>query len=372
MRTKYFLVLVLTGFLWGCSNDDQTPETIDVSAVSDFIALGEDLENVYQFTYSAGRKEGELINLTNDNALSNQFLTLRQNGEVLTFFVFSAGNFSAIQRNIRTGESRFLDKVYSVSDDRSVIWGINSPDKFFFGYYSPRGSNNFGMRTVDITTGDVSDIPLEAGVQDVYEPLYHKGKLFVTFLSGSGDYRTLIINANNSALLATWDFGGAIPSFFVEEVGSIAVITGTGGNEYLQTFYDFETLEKLDESSFALNRFFPPGPLQARLIDNRLYYLYFYAQPSPIPYAPAVYDFIKEENGVIDMVGIVQALEQETGEEINLTAYRYLAEGRSFLLGYTRNFNNGLFQGGILVISEEGEVLQNLQTSFIPVYFVNS
>jgi hypothetical protein len=370
MRTKYFLVLVLTCFLWGCSKDDQAPETIDVSAVSDFTALGQDLENVYQYNYSAGTEEGELINLTKDNALSNQFLTLRQNGEVLTFFVFSAGNFSALQRNIRTGESRFLENIYAVSDDRSVIWGSISPEKLFFGYYSPRGTNNLGMRIVDISTKDITDIALENEVQSVYDPLYHEGKLYVTILSGSGDYRTLIFDTSVSALLATWDFGSAIPSLFVEKSGDITVITG--GDEYVRTLYDSETLEKLGETSFALNHFFSPGPLQAQLIDNRLYYLNFYAQPSPALYGPAVYDFIKKENRVIDMVGIIQELERESGQIITLTAYHYLPEGRVFLLGYTKDFNSGLFQGGILVISEEGELLHNLQASFIPIYFTRS
>lgn len=371
MISKNFLALILVVFLCGCANDDQDPPPAEDSAVKDFIVLGEDLENVYLYTYMPGM-EGNLVNLTQENSISNQFLTLRQNGEELTFYTFSAGNFSAIQRNVQTGDSRFLENIYSVSDDQSVIWGTNSPDKLFFGYYSPRGSNNFGMRTVDILSNGITDFLIEANVQNVYEPLYHAGKLFVTYRSATGDYQTLIYDASDSSLLASWDFDKVIPSVFIGEAGDIVVITGAGGNTYQQTIYNFDTLEILEETSFALNRFFPPGPLDADLIGNRLYYLNFYAQPSLVPFGPAIYDFILEENRLIDMVGIVQELEQESGEPITLTSYGYLAEGRSFLLGYTRDFNAGLFQGGVLVISETGELLENIQTPFIPIYFVRS
>lgn len=371
MISKNFLALILAVFFWGCANDEQEPPQVEVSTVSDFIVLGEDLENVYLYTYLPGM-EGDLVNLTQENALTKTFLTLRQNGEVLTFFTFSDGNFSAIQRNVRTGESRFLENVYSVSDEQSVIWGTISPDKLFFGYYSPKGTNNFGLRTVDIAMDNVIDLPIEYGVQNVYDPLYHEGKLFINFLSASGNYRILVYDAANLSLLDSWDFESAIPSIFIEEAGDIVIITSAGGNEYLQTIYDFESLQKLEESSFIVNRFFSPGPLQAELIENRLYYLNFYTQPSQVPFGPAVYDFIRDENRIIDMVGIVQDLEQESGESITLTAYGYLAKGRSFLLGYTRDFNAGLFQGGVLVISEAGEVLENIQTPFIPTYFVKS
>lgn len=371
MRSIIFLAPLLVVFIWGCSSDDQGPAPEAVSVLRDFTVLGEDLESVFQYTYRTGG-EPEVVNLTQLNNLSNQFLTLRQNGEVLTFYTFSDGNFSAIQRNVQTGESRFLENIYSVSNDRSVIWGINSPDKLFFGYYSPRGTNDFGMRSVDILTEAVTDFPIEDNVQNVYEPLYHSGKLFVTFRSATGAYRTLTYDASDLSLLASWDFGTAIPSVFIGESGDVVVITGAGGNSYLQTLYNFDTLEKLEETPFEVNRFFPPGPLEAQLIANRLYYLNFYAQPSLVPFGPAIYDFILKENLIIDTVGIVQELEQESGDVITLTAYGYLAEGKTFLLGYTRDFNSGLFQGGVLVISETGEVIENIQTPFIPIYFVKS
>jgi len=371
MRIQSFTWFVLAITLWGCSHDDTpSPESEEPSSVPDFIALGEDLEHVYQYEYHAATEGETLIDLTGGDAIGNQFISLRQDGEILTFYTFSAGSFSATQRNVRTGAIRTLEDIYQISDDRSVIWGTISEEKLYFGYYSPRGSDNFGMRIVDIATKSVKDMPLEAHAQNVYEPLYYNGKLFVTYLTSKGDYRTVLVDDATSGILRTWDFGPHVPSFFIDEAGDIALITGLDGNNYQYTIYDFDTLEKLSETPFSVDRFFAPGPLQAEYIGDKLYYLNYYAQPSPIPYGPAIYDFILGENRILDIIGIVHDLQLEKGGAITLTAHRYSPQGKAFLFGYASDFNNGRFEGGILVISEDGTLIKNIETSFVPIYFL--
>ncbi len=365
-------MLVFVASFWACSDDEPAPANPPASTIPDFTALGEDLEHVYLYTYNAGTATGATANLTLENAIDKQFLTVRQVEEVLTFFTFSSGSFSAIQLNVRTGESRNLENVYTIDDDRSVIWGTNSEEQLYFGYYRPRGSTNFGMRVVDIANNTFVDVLLEDNVQNVYEPFYYQGKLFVTYRDVGGQYHTEVFEDGDTSIRQSLEFGGGTPSFFIEEAGDLTMITSTGGNQYLKVLYDFQTLEPFSETPFSVNRFFPPGPLDATLADERLYYLNFYAQPSPVPFGPAIYDFIRAENQIIDMIGIVQELEEASGESITLTAYDYRAEGRAFLLGYTSDFSNGLFQGGVLVISESGELLQNLETPFIPISFVKS
>jgi len=372
MRILIIYLLVSGGLFWGCSKDDLPSLPIDKAAVPDFSALGENLEHVYQYDYISATEQANIVDLTQENAIDNQFISLRQDGETLTFYTFSLGNFSAIQRNVRTGTSRVLENVYSISEDRSVVWGTNSPEKVFFGYFMPQGSDKFGLRTLDIASGAVADIPVEDHVQNVYEPLYSDGKLFVTYQTDSDIYRTAILDASNSQILRTWDFGLATPSFFIEDAGDIALITRVDGNEYIKAIYDFDTLEKRSETAFSVNRYFAPGPLQAELVHNKLYYLNYYAQPSAVPYGPAVYDFIKGENSIIDMIGIVQEIQIEVGSTITLTAHRYSPAGKSFLFGYARKSNNGQFQGGILVISEDGTLIEHLTTPFVPIYFLES
>jgi hypothetical protein len=372
MKTNILPVLVLVFLFWGCSNDDASTDIEEDSSVPDFIAIGEDLENVYLYSYLASEDREQVVNLTTEKSVDRFFITLRQNSEVLTFYSFEGGSFSARQFNMQNGETRLLENIYNASVERSIIWGTNSPEKLFFGYYSPQGTSNYGMRSVDIASDAIIDISLEANVQTVYEPLYANGKLFMTFRASSGDYRTAVIRAETLEILEVWEFGSATPSIFIDEAGNVALITNTGGVDFTQSIYDFDTLEKLGETQFSINHTFPPGPVEAELIGDKLYYLNFYAQPSVAQFGPAIYDFRNKENNIIDMIGIVEALEQEEDAVVTITAYRYLPAGRAFMFGYTRNFSNGNFLGGVMVISREGELIRKFQTPFIPVYFIEN
>lgn len=372
MSSRILLLWVIVLCLWGCSKDSQDTGPNDISTIDipDFKVLGSDLENIYQYNYTTDSISSETVNLTTDNAINNQFLTLRQVGDILTFYNFAFGNFTAIQRNVATGEYRVLDNIYSVEDESSVIWGTNSGEKVFFGYYSPRGSSNYGIRSIDIASRASMDISIEDNVQTVYEPLYHNGKLFITYRDLNGNIVVDIINADTFELIRTWDFGSSTASIFIEAAGDIAVITNLAGNEYLNTIYDFDTLEAISETSFNLERFFQPGPIDVELVADRLYYLYLEPVPSSVPYSPAIYDFIQDQNIILELFEIVQQVEQESGRNVSFTSYRYLPEGRVFLFGYTVDFNGGSFDGGILLISEQGELIEHRITPFIPIYFL--
>lgn len=370
LKTAWFPVFAL--LLLGCSKDDQpVTETGMPSQVPDFIVLGEDVSNLYQYTYSAGNDTAELVNLSQENNLGGNFITLRQVGEVLTFYTFSSGSFSAVQRNVRTGESRELPNFYTTDGNRSVVWGTNSDTSIFLGYYSPPTTSDFGIQTLDISSGSSTDLPLAFDVDNVYEPLFHKDLLLVPYADARGTHTVVVIDAVTSTIRRTLVFGPAIPSFYIEASGNIAIITRTNDTSYTHSLYDFNTLELLETEDFSVNRFFAPGPLEAKRVNGKLYYANFYAQPSPVSFGPAVYDFNTGENRVIDMIGIVQQLQETTGATISLTAFGYEASGNSFLIGYTRDYSNGAFEGGIMVISPAGDLLRTLETPFIPIYFVN-
>lgn len=367
------LILLLAGMLWGCSDDDADPGPAPGegdSTVPEFLALGEDLEQVYLYRYDRENETEEVIDLSEEQMVSPSFLTLRQYEGVLTFYTFSEGSFSAEQRNLSTGSTRSLPDVYQVSDNQSVIWGTNSSSHMFFGYYSPIGSGNFGMRVVDMENRETQEIAVEDAVQNVYEPLLHEGKLFLTYRSGEGIYRTAIYDAATFERLSSWDLGTDTASLFLSADGEMTVIRGDQEGGYIRETYDLNTLEAIEEVSFRLNRFFSPGPVQAALVNEKLYYLHFYAQPAKVPYAPAFYDFILDANSILDMPGIITDLEDETGQTVSLTAFRYDTPSRSFLLGYTRDYHKGEFLGGVMAISREGEILANFPTPFIPVFFL--
>lgn len=372
MQIRKAFLLILVVFLWNCSNDDDLPREDIVSDVPDFILLGEDLNYLHLYSYDASEEDATSVNLTVEDNLGVDIITVNQVEEVVTFYSFASDSFSALQKNILTGEGRQLPAFYTLEDNRSVIWGTNSESHLFLGYYSPRESGDYGMRSIDINTNLTSDILLEGNVTNVYDPVYYNGKLLLTYKVTGESYKILVLDAATSNVLHKWEFEQEIPSIYIEEAGDIAIITSSDGNLYTHSIYDFDTYTPREEENFIINRFFAPGPLQADLVGNKMYYLFFYAQPAAVTFSPAVYDFSTDQNKIVDMAGIVRQLENESGITIGLTVFDYVPQNRSFLVGYTRDFNNGRFQGGIMVISEDGELLRNIETPFVPIYFIKS
>ena len=143
---------------------------------------------------------------------------------------------------------------------------------------------------------------------------------------------------------------------------------------YELTLYDLQTLELIEEDFFSINRYFFAGPIQseASLINEKLYYLNLYAQPSNIPFGPATYDFITKENRIIDMLSIVQQVQDEVGLDIELTAFDYNQKSNTFLMGYAKLVDAETLEGGIIIISEEGRLLKNTNLKFAPTRFIDN
>lgn len=362
--------LLLATVLASCVGNDDDPPAEPIPGTPDFTVLGEDTANILHYTYSATSGQGTLINLTETWNVPRQFITLRQVNKVLTFYSFASGNFSAVQFNSETGSSTAYDNFYTNTPERSVIWGANSEDKLLMGYYSPEGSSNLGVLIIDPQDGNNTELNIGFNTQGVFQPLYYDKKLIVPYLDAGDTYKAAILDPDQEVLLRTLDFGTAAPSMLFNNEGNLVIFTGIDRGKYGYTVYDFNTLDILEESAFTLNRYFSPGPLEADLIDGTLYYLNFYAQPTVVPFGPAVYDFEKDENRIVDMITIVQQVQDELQAPILLTAFGYQQEGNTFLVGYTKD-GSTLFEGGILVISEQGELLDNIPMPFVPIYIVH-
>ncbi len=367
------LSIICTLFL-SCTNDDDQPNTVPEIQMPNYTVIGENFQSVFQFNYKGTPEESELINLTEVNNVNREYLTLRQVSEVLTFFSYAAGSFSAIQRNYITGESTFLNEFYTVSKERSVVWGANSENKLFLGYFSPDGTTNYGIRTIDLSSDQEIDLILEYNVTDVFEPLYHEGRLLITFLDERSNYKLAVLDTDSNNLIKTFDFGKTVPSIMINKDGDMIIFNGNTESDYEFTVYDIRTLEIIREEAFSINRYFSAGPIQteASISNEKLYYLNLYAQPSSIPFGPAIYDFNTKTNRIIDMISIVLQVQNELGQEIDLTAFDYNEESRTFLMGYAKLTNAETLEGGILVISEEGLLLRNTKLGFAPTRFIDN
>lgn len=374
-RFRWILHLCIIGILFlSCTNDDSQSDMVSEVQMPNYTVIGENFQSVFQFNYDGTLDEGELFNLTTESNINREYLTLRQVSDLLTFFSFAASSFSAIQRNYVTGQSTFLNEFYTISNDRSVTWGANSENKLFLGYFSPVGSTNYGIRTINLTTEEEIDLIVEFNVNDVFDPLYYGNRLLITYLDQQSNYKLSVLDTESNDLITTFEFGKSVPSILINKEGELIIISGNSASDYELTLYDLQTLEVIQEDLFSINRYFFAGPIQseASIVNEKLYYLNLYAQPSNIPFGPATYDFITKENRIIDMPSIVQQVQDEVGMDIELTAFDYNEISNTFLMGYAKLVNEETLEGGIIVISEEGRLLRNTNLEFAPTRFIEN
>lgn len=374
MNSKVYLgVVFLSLLLVGCSNDDnELRENEITTTIPDFQLIGEDEESVFQYSYSSQSGSGSTTNLSQEINVGLDYLSLRQASDVVTFFSFFEGNFSLIQRNVRTNSTLNLENFISVSDERSLIWGATSESQIFMSYYSPPSSGALGVRTIDVDTGSFVDTPLATNVFDTLEPLYFNNRLFAAYLDFSDKYHLVVFDTENLAVIRAFDFGDFFPSIFINDEGNLVIIKGNAGAEFLLELYDLDSIDLLGQTTFTLDQFLSTGPIQAYLVDNKLYYFDILVQPSPVPQAPAVYDFSSATNNTTNIVNLIQLAQDEIGKNIFVSSFGFDANTRIFLVGYGILTDNSTLDGGILIVTEEGELIDIIELSFVPIYFVES
>ncbi len=357
-------------FFVSCSKDDGPGAVIEKASTPNFKMIGEDEENIFQYSYNATQESGTQINLTQTLGLDPFYLTLRQVDEIISFYSFSAGSFSILQQNTLSGQATTYADFYTVTEERSITWGTNSEDLLFLGYYTPKGSRNFGIRTLDPNDGSFTDLSIEPNIQQAFDPLYFRERIFMTYKDAAGVYKTAIFNTETRTIIRTLDHGEGIPNVLIDDEGNLGVIIGTGNSVFVYQVYDMETLILQRESLFILDKFLPPGPLQGAVYGNTLFYTNSLAQPSPVTFGPAYFNFENDTDFVIDILSIVQQVEQETQFTIALTAMQYIEEAEVFLMGYAiANFTTEI-NGGVLVISKTGTLLERIEVPFAPTYFI--
>lgn len=369
MKSIRFIGLLLPFFLMlGCSNDDGQADVDREVSIPDFNLIGEDESSIYQFQYSSVAKSGIHTNITQENGVSRRYITIRQTADWVSFFSFANDNFSFVQRNISTGSGLSYPDFYTVSDERAITWGTNSETEIFLGFYTPRGTKNFNVRLLNPETSEFLDIFIEFGIQQAYQPLYNNGRLVMPFRDNASNYKIAVVNTDAQSLLQILDFGSAIPSVFIDDNEDMVVISSSDQNNYNYKTYDLLSLEIVAEDSFTLNKYFEPGPLEASLSGDRLFYLNYFAQPYPIPVGPAVFDIPQGEDQVLDMLSIVEDFEEEKGLKIALTAIRYMEVEQVFLVGYAENGDPDIWRGGVFLITSDGRLLERIEVDFVPTF----
>ena len=374
MNSKTYIWVVFLSLLFvACSEDDNDVQEEDVATeIPSFILIGEDEENVYQYSYDAQLASGDISNLSQEDGVNLNYLSLRQASDLVTFFSFFEGSFSLIQRNVNTNSTITLENFLTVSGERSIIWGATSESQIFMAYYSPPGSGALGVRTIDTDTGLFVDTPLATDVFDTLEPMYFNNRLFAAYLDFSDKYHLVVFDSENQAVLRTFDFEDFFPSIFINEEGNLVIVKGSATSDFLLELYDLDTMDFLGQTSFTLDQFLSTGPIQAYLLDNKLYYFDILIQPSPVPQAPAVYDFSDGTNNTTDIINLMQQAQDEIGRSIFISSFGFDTNSRIFLVGYAIISENSTFDGGVIIITEDGGFIDLIELPFVPTYFLET
>lgn len=190
MVVKGISVLIIFVLL-SCSKDEGVETGTINEPDIDVILVGEDLERVYQYSYNSLNDSEIQSDLAQELGLGNSYITLRQEGNLLSFYIFASGNFSLIQKNVETGASSLETNFYVENNERNIIWSTNDQQNIYLGFFEPQGSSNFGV---------------------------------------------------------------LVPNIFIDELGDVVILKSNQGENYSYAIYDADTFEPSVEIDFSLTR----------------------------------------------------------------------------------------------------------------------
>lgn len=372
MKLKQFSVPIMGLLLFACNSDDSNGTPSDEIAElekADFIVIGEDLENVYQFTYNGRDETSEQISLTEQLNIIPNYLTLREVDDLISFYFFANGAFSLVFKDVRTGSSATYTDFFVNGPERSEAWGINNESNVVLGFFGPFGARNLGVRDIDLQMQVGTDTYIDEDVDFVFQPLLFDNKVFFAYQDNSGDYKLSFYDMDGKTKGPVLNFGAVPVSFLFSESDELIIIKNGTSPEI--EFYDPNTLDFIEMQRLELNTGFPSGPIEGAVLKgNFLYYAFPYAQPSNLPSGPAIFDLQSQTNQLVDLFSMVEQIESDLGSGIVITTQMYDGSRDMFFVGYGTLGNEA--RGGVLQISNNGELVTNVELPFFPTYIVKN
>ncbi|MEM8927911.1 MAG: hypothetical protein AAGC45_06895 [Bacteroidota bacterium] len=370
MKNEYWFAVLFFFLLFGCSSEMEQEPLQRFSEEYETNVVGENNGDLFLFNYKSSDSLGTVINLSENLDIRGVFLTLRQVEDELSFFSFRDGFFSLAKKNIETGENEIFPNFYEDTPIRSIVWGTTTRDDVYLGTFAPSGTRNLSLYNAPTNTAEGTDFPLEFNIQNLYQPLYYKDKLFVTYFDGNASFKVVVFDTAQRQVIRTFNFGLESPSLFITAEGNLGIIIRNPSQGLRLSIFDFDTLMEVEIYDLEINQSFLPGELQNTFyVENKLVFSFSYAQPSPINFGPGVYDVEKKELFLVDLISLVASEQERLGRNITIVSQGYSMDQSLFLIGYVESNTQGT-KGGIFVISTEGELMDTIETNFAPVYFV--
>ncbi|MGX1928200.1 hypothetical protein [Flagellimonas sp. 2504JD4-2] len=369
MKSINWIGLAMALCLVGCSSDDQFQENSPALREGSFIAVGEDLDKVFQYNYNAVSETGATFDLTQELNISTNYITLRQREDLLSFYSFAEGRFSLVLKNVLTGQIDSYPDFYTNIPDRSIVWGVNDDSKAFFAYIGPVGSRNLGILEFDLENSNEKETTLDFNISDIFAPLLYEDMLYISYVDGQGNYKLAVYQITTGAVLTTLNFEDTPISLLISDLGELIILKGQPQTELEK--YDAKTLTLRESISLNTSFGFLPGPLEDTFLsEEKIFFNLAYAQPSRFAASPAIYDFSSQETRRIDLFALVEEVEEEIGRTLQITTQIYNKSEEVFLVGYGTLDEPVL--GGVFQISLDGDLLDNITLPFFPGYFLRN
>ena len=362
-------ILLSILFLSACSKDETFEK--DNIREADISLIGSDLENIFQFDINTNTDVNLQTNLSTELGISNNYLTLRQFGNTISFYSFSNNAISLTQKNLSTSEVTFFPDFYKITSEKSLVWGINNDEFVYFGIFKPLGSTNLALHTVSLESLEGIDLSLEFGIEKLFEPLESNGKLFITYITGGGDYKIIVYDTGTDTIIKTFEYGRLKPSILIDDNANFAVFTQDDNENTFLEIFDSSNLLSLSRTELNFDHPFTAGPINASIVENKLFYQYTYPQPYQIERGPAVLNLSTSENTVLDMLGLINSINDEKGQLIRPFFGTYLTDKNMFAISYILQESIGSEIGGFMLISSNGSLEFQKNLNFIPTYFVD-
>lgn len=355
-------------FACSSENDDSTPIEPELPQ-ADFVVIGEDVNNVYQFSFDGSSETGEQFNLTQDLNITPGYLTLRETNDLLSFYYFGGGAFSLILKDVVTGASASYADFFANSPGRSVAWGINDETNVFFGFFGPAGTRNLGIQDVEFQGTFGLDTSVDEDIDFVYQPIFNDEKVYFAYRDNAGDYKFTFYDTLSQSIGPILNFHSIAISFLVTESGDIGIVLN--GAQATFEIYDADSLGFLEAMPLNFGTAFNPGPIEGAVFkNNKLFYAFPFVQPATFLAGPAIFDLDTQENELIDFFGIAAEVEEEVGPGIILSNQIYDAVQDVFLVAY--GLQNEPIRGGVMQISTEGVLIANVEVPFFPTYLLRN
>ena len=213
------------------------------------------------------------------------------------------------------------------------------------------------------------DIVVDFNVDATFRPLLYNGKVYMAFRDNLGVYKLAHYDIATSSIRGILILGTTPISFFVTETGDIAIVKNEAKAALdIHSGVDLSFIETI-ETEVTLG--FSPGVINNIVFDgDRLYFNFQYPQPSRFVEGPAIHDLNTKTTFFLDLAGLVSQAEARIGKSIAITTQVYDPSQAVFLIAYGTLEDE--VEGGVLIVSEKGELLQQVSMPFFPTYIVRN